>query len=331
MQMRQIGSTGPQVAAIGLGCMSLGIADTYSSSLKSEADAVSLIQHALDLGVTLLDSANIYGDSEIKLGKALRGRRDQAVVATKFGIVTTSINSSERGINGRPEYVRESCELSLKRLGLEYIDLYYQHRVDPAVPIEETVGAMAELVRVGKVRHLGLSEAAAATVRRAHRVHRIAALQTEYSLWSREPEDELLPTLRELGIGLVAYSPLGRGFLAGRFQSLDDLARDDWRRGVPRFQAENFDKNQALAQQIQALASQKHCSPAQLALAWVLAQGADIVPIPGTSSSKRLEENVAAAAVTLSAAELQQIAAIAPRGAALGARYAPAGMASVNL
>jgi aryl-alcohol dehydrogenase-like predicted oxidoreductase len=330
MQQRRLGSAGPEVSALGFGCMSLGIAESYTSAVTSDEDAVALIQHALDLGVTLLDTANIYGDSELKLGQALRTRRAQAVVATKFGIVTSHINSSERGISGRPDYVRACCEQSLQRLGIEYIDLYYQHRVDPTVPIEETVGAMAELVRQGKVRHLGLSEAAPATLRRAHRVHPIAALQSEYSLWSRDPEDQVLPTLRELGIALVAYSPLGRGFLAGRFNSLNDLASDDWRRGAPRFQGENFAQNLALVDQVKALAKQKRCTPSQLALAWLLAQGPDVIPIPGTSSRARLEENVAAVDVRLSRHELERIAAIAPVGAAAGARYSPAGMASVN-
>jgi aryl-alcohol dehydrogenase-like predicted oxidoreductase len=330
MQQRRLGSHGPEVSALGLGCMSLGIARRYSSSIGSEREAVELIHRALDLGITLLDTANIYGDSELKVGQALRGRRAQAILATKFGIVTERRNASDRGVDGRPAYVRACCEASLKRLGVEQIDLYYQHRVDPQVPIEETVGAMAALVQAGKVRQLGLSEAAPATIRRAHRVHPIAALQTEYSLWSREPEAQILPTLRELGIALVAYSPLGRGFLAGRFRKLDELASDDWRRSAPRFQGDNFDRNLALLDRLQALAAHKGCTPAQLALAWLLARGSDIVPIPGTSSLGRLQENVAAAAIVLSDTELAALESAAPVGVAAGERYAAAGMADLN-
>lgn len=330
MQQRQLGSGGLQVSALGLGCMGLGIADTYSSSTKSDEDAVRVIHRALELGMTMLDTANIYGDSELKVGKALRGRREQAIVATKFGIATAHLNSPERAINGHPDYVRSCCESSLSRLGIDYIDLYYQHRVDPAVPIEETVGAMAALVQQGKVRYLGLSEASPATIRRAHRVHPIAALQSEYSLWSRDLEAEILPTLRALRISLVAYSPLGRGFLAGRFKRIEDLAADDWRRSAPRFQGENLAKNLALVDQIQALAHEKACTASQLALAWLLAQGTDIVPIPGTSSVSRLEENVAAAQVHLSRAELDRIETIAPLGIAAGMRYAAAGLATLD-
>jgi aryl-alcohol dehydrogenase-like predicted oxidoreductase len=330
MQQRRLGSAGPEVSALGLGCMGLGIANAYTSAITSDDDAVALIERALDLGVTLLDSANLYGDSELKLGRALRTRRAQAVVATKFGIVTSHVNSRERSISGRPEYVRACCEQSLQRLGVDYIDLYYQHRVDPAVPIEETVGAMADLVIQGKVRYLGLSEAAPATVRRAHRVHPIAALQSEYSLWSRDPEDLILPTLRELGIALVAYSPLGRGFLAGRFHRIDELAPDDWRRGSPRFQGENFARNLALVEQVRTIAEHKGCTPSQLALAWLLAQGPDIVPIPGTSSRARLEENVAAVDLQLSHQDLERIASIAPAGTVAGERYSAAGMAAVD-
>jgi aryl-alcohol dehydrogenase-like predicted oxidoreductase len=310
--------------------MSLGIAGMYSSSIGSDREAVELIHRALDLGVTLLDTANIYGNSELKVGQALRGRRAQALVATKFGIITERANSDDRSVDGRPEYVRACCEASLKRLGIEQIDLYYQHRVDPQVPIEETVGAMATLVQAGKVRLLGLSEAAPDSIRRAHRVHPIAALQTEYSLWSREPEAQILPTLRELGISLVAYSPLGRGLLAGRFRKIDELASNDWRRGAPRFQGDNLDQNLALASRVQALAAHKGCTPAQLALAWLLARGPDIVPIPGTSSIARLEENIGAAAVVLNDSELAALKTVAPPGIAAGERYAPAGMAAVN-
>lgn len=330
MQHRRLGSHGPEVSALGLGCMSLGIAGMYSSSIGSDREAVELIHRALDLGVTLLDTANIYGDSELKVGQALRGRRAQALVATKFGIITERANSDDRSVDGRPEYVRACCEASLKRLGIEQIDLYYQHRVDPQVPIEETVGAMATLVQAGKVRLLGLSEAAPDSIRRAHRVHPIAALQTEYSLWSREPEAQILPTLRELGISLVAYSPLGRGLLAGRFRKIDELASNDWRRGAPRFQGDNLDRNLALASRVQALAAHKGCTPAQLALAWLLARGPDIVPIPGTSSIARLEENIGAAAVVLNDSELAALETVAPPGIAAGERYAPAGMAAVN-
>jgi aryl-alcohol dehydrogenase-like predicted oxidoreductase len=329
MKSRILGRNGPAVSALGFGCMSLGIADTYSSSIRDDDAAVRLIHRALDLGITFLDTANIYGDSELKVGRALKGRRDQVVLATKFGIVPTS-NVHDRGVDGRPEKVRQYCEQSLGRLGVEYVDLYYLHRVDSAVPIEDTVGAMAELVKEGKVRHLGLSEAAPATIRRAHRMHPITALQTEYSLWSRDPEEEILPTLRELGIGFVAYSPLGRGFLAGRFKSIDDLAPDDWRRGSPRFQGENLKKNLALVDRVKELAKQKRCTPSQLALAWVLAQGQDIVPIPGTSNPARLEENVAAAELHLSDADLKQLDTIAPRGVAVGDRYAPAGQELLN-
>ncbi len=296
MKSRILGRNGPAVSALGFGCMSLGIADTYSSSIRDDDAAVRLIHRALDLGITFLDTANMH----------------------------------DRGVDGRPEKVRQYCEQSLGRLGVEYVDLYYLHRVDSTVPIEDTVGAMAELVKEGKVRHLGLSEAAPATIRRAHRVHPITALQTEYSLWSRDPEEEILPTLRELGIGFVAYSPLGRGFLAGRFKSIDDLAPDDWRRGSPRFQGENLKKNLALVDRVHELAKQKRCTPSQLALAWVLAQGQDIVPIPGTSNPARLEENVAAAELHLSDTDLQQLDTIAPRGVAVGDRYAPAGQELLN-
>jgi aryl-alcohol dehydrogenase-like predicted oxidoreductase len=311
--------------------MSLGIADIYSSAIRNDDEAVALIHRALDLGVTFLDTANIYGDSELKVGKALKGRRDKAELATKFGFVeATSSASRTGGIDGRPENVRKSCDTSLQRLGVEHIDLYYLHRVDPNVPIEETVGAMAELVRAGKVRHLGLSEAGAATIRRAHKVHPIAAIQTEYSLWSRDPEDEVLPTVRELGIGFVPYSPLGRGFLAGRFKRLEDLAPDDWRRGSPRFQGENFAKNLALVDHVMSLARKKGCTPSQLALAWLLARAEDVVPIPGTSSIARLEENARAVDVSLTPADLAAIESIAPKGAASGQRYAAGMMEMVN-
>jgi aryl-alcohol dehydrogenase-like predicted oxidoreductase len=309
--------------------MSLGIADIYSSSVRDENAAISLIHRALDLGVTMLDTANIYGDSELKVGKALKGRRDGVVLASKFGIVTNRIGGGE-SVDGSPQNVRAACEASLRRLEVETIDLYYLHRVDPRTPIEDTVRAMSELVQQGKVRYLGLSEAAPATLRRAQAVHPISALQTEYSLWSRDPEDEILPTIRELGIGFVAYSPLGRGFLAGRFKKIEDLAADDWRRNSPRFQGENFAKNLSLVDQVNDMARAKNCSAAQLGLAWVLAQGDDIVPIPGTSSIPRLEENVAATKVQLTPEELTRLNEIAPKGAAVGDRYAAGAMELLN-
>jgi aryl-alcohol dehydrogenase-like predicted oxidoreductase len=322
MQTRQLGRQGPRVSAIGFGAMSIGIAEVYTSSVRDDDAAVALIHRALDLGVNLIDTADVYGVSEIQVGQALRGRRDGVVLATKFGIVRERIGA-EQQINGRPEYVRQACDASLKRLGVDHIDLYYQHRIDPTVPIEETVGALSDLVRQGKVRHLGLSEPNPATLRRAHQVHPIAAVQNEYSLWSRDPEDEILPTLRELGIALVAYSPLGRGFLAGRFRKPEDLSPDDWRRGNPRFQGENFRKNLALADRVREMAQEKGCTPAQLALAWLLQRHDDVIPIPGTSSVARLEENVRAADIQLSADDLDRIERIAPRGAAAGERYAP--------
>jgi aryl-alcohol dehydrogenase-like predicted oxidoreductase len=309
--------------------MSIGLSDVYTSSVRDDSKAIELIHRALDLGVNFLDTANIYGDSEVKVGKALRGRRDGIVLATKFGIaMDSSIN--DRGVDGSPENARRACDESLRRLGVEQIDLYYLHRVDPKVPIEETVSAMAELVRAGKVRHLGLSEASPGTVRRAHKVHPIAAVQTEYSLFSREPEDELLPVLRELGVALVAYSPLGRGFLGGRFRSVDDLAPDDWRRNNPRFQGEQFKKNLAIADRLREVAEEKHCTPAQLALAWLLRRHQDVIPIPGTSSIVRLEENIGAADVQLSEQDLNRIEYALPKGSVSGERYAPAMMKIVN-
>ena len=318
MQYRTIGRQGPKVAALGLGCMSIGIADVYTSSVRSDDEAARLIRRALDLGMTLLDTADVYGNSEVQVGQGIKGRRDEAVIATKFGFVATS--GEARVIDGRARHVREACDASLARLGVEYIDLYYLHRVDPGVPIEETVGAMADLVRQGKVRHLGLSEPAVATVSRACAVHPIAAVQTEYSLWSRDPEDQLLPVLRDLGIALVAYCPLGRGFLGGRFRTIDDLAPDDWRRGNPRFQGDNFARNIAVVDQLKPLAAEKGCTPAQLALAWLLAHD-DVIPIPGTSSAVRLQENVDAMNVTLTREELDRIDRVSPRGVASGQRY----------
>jgi aryl-alcohol dehydrogenase-like predicted oxidoreductase len=329
MEQRTLGHSGPQVSAIGLGCMSIGIADVYTSSVRDDVKAIELIHRALDLGLNFLDTANIYGDSEIKVGKALLGRRDSVVLATKFGIVTDS-SVQDRAVDGTPENARRACDKSLQRLGVEQVDLYYLHRVDPKVPIEETVGAMAELVRAGKVRYLGLSEASPATVRRAHKIHPIAAVQTEYSLFSREPEDGLLQALRELGIALVAYSPLGRGFLGGRFRSVDDLAHDDWRRGNPRFQGEQFARNLSIADRLREVAEEKQCTPAQLALAWLLRRHPDVIPIPGTSSVVRLEENIRAADVTLSEQELNEIEHTLPKGLVAGERYAPAMMKIVN-
>ncbi len=308
-----------EVSALGLGCM--GMSEFYGQG--DRAESISTIHRALELGVTLLDTADMYGfgENEKLVREAIADRRDDVVLATKFGVVRDAEDSSVRGVSGRPEYVREACERSLKRLGVDHIDLYYQHRVDPDVPIEDTVGAMAELVHEGKVRFLGLSEAAPGTVRRAHQVHPIAALQTEFSLWSRDPEDEILPTVRELGIGFVAYSPLGRGFLTGRFRSLEDLDVDDFRRHSPRFQGENFERNLELVDRVKEIAAAKDVAASQLALAWVLRQGEDIVPIPGTKHVSYLEENLAALEIELSDEELRSIDEAAPAGAAAGERY----------
>jgi len=324
---RRLGRDGPEVSAIGLGCM--GMSEFYGAG--DEAESIATIHHAIERGVDFLDTADMYGvgRNEELVGRAVADRRDLVFLATKFGNVRGE-DGGFRGVCGRPDYVRSACEASLKRLGVDAIDLYYQHRVDAEVPIEETVGAMAELVGEGKVRFLGLSEAAPETVRRAHTVHPIAALQTEYSLWSREAEDEILPTVRELGISYVAYSPLGRGFLTGQFRSAADFPDDDYRRFHPRFAGENFDRNLALVREIEALAAEKGCSAAQLALAWVLAQGDDIIPIPGTKRRRWLDENIAALDVRLSAEELERIEAVFPRGAAAGDRYHPAGMQTVN-
>jgi aryl-alcohol dehydrogenase-like predicted oxidoreductase len=328
MEQRRLGAQGLVVSAMGLGCM--GMSEFYGS--RDDYESVATIHRALELGITFLDTADVYGPytNEELVGRAIRGRRDKVVLATKFGNVRGA-DGSFAGINGRPEYVRQACDGSLKRLGVDHIDLYYQHRVDSDVPIEETVGAMAELVQAGKVRYLGLSEAGPATIRRAHAVHPISALQTEYSLWSRDPEDDVIPACRELDIGFVPYSPLGRGFLTGRFRSLDDLPADDWRRNNPRFQGDNFQKNLNLVTRIEDLARSKGATPSQLALAWVLAQGRDIVPIPGTKRVRYLEEDMAAVHIRLTDEDLAAVDAAAPAGVAAGERYPAAGMARVNL
>jgi aryl-alcohol dehydrogenase-like predicted oxidoreductase len=327
MKTRKLGDRGLLVSELGLGCM--GMSEFYGA--RDERESIETIHRALDLGVTMLDTADMYGpfENERLVGRAIRDRRDRVVIATKFGNVRGE-DGSFLGVSGQPDYVRQACDASLQRLGVEVIDLYYQHRVDPTVPIEDTIGAMAELVQQGKVLHLGMSEANPTTIRRAQKIHPIAALQTEYSLWSRDPEDEILATTRELGIGFVAYSPLGRGFLSGQITSPEDLAEDDFRRRSPRFQGENFSKNLQLVERVKAIAAQKNVTPSQLALAWLLAQGDDIVPIPGTRRQKNLEENIAATEITLTAAELEQIEAIAPKGVASGDRYPAAHMSAVN-
>jgi aryl-alcohol dehydrogenase-like predicted oxidoreductase len=328
MQTRHLGKGGPLVSALGLGCM--GMSEFYGPG--DETESIATIHRAVELGIAFLDTADIYGigDNEELVGKAIRDIRDQIFLATKFGIVRSKSDPALRGVNGSPEYIRGACDASLKRLGVDVIDLYYQHRVDPNTPIEDTVGALSGLVKAGKIRYIGLSEAGAATIRRAHAVHPIAALQTEYSLWTRDPEDQILATTRELGIAFVAYSPLGRGFLTGQIKRVEDFAPDDYRRTSPRFQGENFQKNLDLVERVEAIAKEKKCTPGQLALAWLLAQGEDIIPIPGTKRRKYLEENAGALEAKLTPDDLRRIDEVAPHGAASGLRYPEQMMAAVN-
>jgi aryl-alcohol dehydrogenase-like predicted oxidoreductase len=328
MQSRTLGRSGLRVSAQGLGCM--GMSEFYGAT--DDTESIATIHRALDLGINFLDTSDVYGPhtNEELLGRAIKGRRNQVVIATKFGIVRDPANPQKRGVNGKPEYVRQSCEASLRRLQIDTIDLYYQHRVDPDTPIEETVGALAQLIQEGKIRHIGLSEANPATLRRACKTHPITALQTEYSLWSRDPETEILPTCRELGIGFVAYSPLGRGFLTGQFRRFEDLPAGDFRRNTPRWQGENFQKNLDVLHKVEELAQTHHCTSSQLALAWVLAQGDDIVPIPGTKRRKYLEENAAADDIKLTKEELAHIDEVFPLGTAVGSRYPEHMMSLLN-
>lgn len=328
METRSLGTQGLKTSQLGLGCM--GMSEFYGAG--DDAESIKVIHRAIELGVTFLDTADAYGPhtNEVLVGKALKGKRNEVTLATKFGIVRDPQNPMARSINGKPEYVKSACEASLKRLDVEVIDLYYLHRVDQTTPIEETVGAMSELVKQGKVKTIGLSEVSPATLRKAHKVHPITALQTEYSLWSREPEDELLSVCKELGIAFVAYSPLGRGFLTGQIKKFDDLAADDFRRTSPRFQGDNFQKNLDIVKKLETLASQKGCTASQLALAWVMAQGDHIFPIPGTKRMKYLEENAGALKVTFTKNELEEINHISPKGVATGTRYTEGGMKLVN-